>query len=609
MVEVFKVSTILARNVTSSGSGSNSVTVPDEHKVYGQIMQDYETAARPLLNQSEKMMVTVRISMKQIVDLNGHTQMLTTLLYIEQMWKDDFLVWNESPMSHVRSLRVPASRVWTPDTFVFNNADTENSGFLAGQHVLVRNTGLVVMPVSVKLKTSCRVDISFFPFDKQICDIQIGSWIYQFTRMEYRFHVGNWTVRTARKKSVSNDVQERVPPAYNPLNYVCRTANTDNDALDLSSYWDSSDWIFIAVSLHHVYRPTTGLHVWRPKRGTWSKSMVSNGTGQVDLVFRLYVRRQSFFYIWNIVIPCLLLTLLSSVVFWTPVKSGEKITLGLSVFLAFSMFMVLIAEEVPPSAERIPLIGIYMTTVMTLTAASVVGCVIVINVDDRGTKLRRAPTWLQRLLRTRAAVWLLVVRGAEQETCKQITVEPVTRIRSKLRCKTIIDAKRSLLQLQTMLAQCKGTLELISTHLRSESTYTTISDAPAMKPQTIGTKDVSQFQHLARKNLRCIRAKPEQLAGDEPHHHQSTARSPLVPINTSSVIITAHDKDPDRLKWNQQKCYRKLVQFEWDQVARLFDIFFFIIFIIATCACYLIIFLWPVLSATDKAWSSIKCDE
>ncbi|KAF6769914.1 hypothetical protein AHF37_11881 [Paragonimus kellicotti] len=273
------------------------------------------------------------------------------------MWKDDFLVWNESPMAHVRSLRVPASRVWTPDTFVFNNADTENSGFLAGQHVLVRNTGLVIMPVSVKLKTSCRVDISLFPFDKQICDIQIGSWIYQFTRMEYRFHDGNWTIRAARKKSMSSDFQERVPPAYNLLNYACRTANTENDALDLSSYWDSSDWIFIAVSLHRVYRPTNGLHVWRAKRGTWPNNMISNGTGQTDLVFRLYVRRQSFFYIWNIVIPCLLLTLLSSVVFWTPVKSGEKITLGLSVFLAFSMFMVLIAEEVPPSAERIPLIG------------------------------------------------------------------------------------------------------------------------------------------------------------------------------------------------------------------------------------------------------------
>ena len=37
--------------------------------------------------------------------------------------------------------------------------------------------------------------------------------------------------------------------------------------------------------------------------------------------------------------------------------SGEKISLGLSVFLAFSMFMLLIAEEVPATSESVPLIG------------------------------------------------------------------------------------------------------------------------------------------------------------------------------------------------------------------------------------------------------------
>ncbi|KAA3678816.1 uncharacterized protein DEA37_0010402 [Paragonimus westermani] len=187
-------------------------------------------------------------------------------------------------------------------------------------------------------------------------------------------------------------------------------------------------------------------------------------------------------------------------------------------------------------------------------------------------------------------------------------VEPVTRMRSKLRSKTIMDEKRLLLQLQTMITQCKGTLELISNRLRSESTCATISDAPAIKPRTIDNKYASPFHHTARKNLRGIRAKPE-LAGDEPHHHRSAAGSPLVPINTSSVVISVRGKDPDRLRWSQQKCYRRLVQFEWDQAARLFDMFFFVIFIIATCACYLLIFLWPVLSVIDEALSSVKCDE
>ena len=39
-----------------------------------------------------------------------------------------------------------------------------------------------------------------------------------------------------------------------------------------------------------------------------------------------------------------------------------QVTLGLSVFLAFSMFMLLIAEEVPATSEAVPLIGKSITT-------------------------------------------------------------------------------------------------------------------------------------------------------------------------------------------------------------------------------------------------------
>lgn len=58
--------------------------------------------------------------------------------------------------------------------------------------------------------------------------------------------------------------------------------------------------------------------------------------------------------------PCVMLSTLTLLTFWLPPTSGEKITLGLSVFLAFSMFMLLIAEEVPATSEAVPLIGIFM---------------------------------------------------------------------------------------------------------------------------------------------------------------------------------------------------------------------------------------------------------
>lgn len=46
--------------------------------------------------------------------------------------------------------------------------------------------------------------------------------------------------------------------------------------------------------------------------------------------------------------------------------------------------------------------GIYMTSVMTLTALSVVVCVIVINLDSRGEKLLPVPSWLRRVVNLNA---------------------------------------------------------------------------------------------------------------------------------------------------------------------------------------------------------------
>nr|CAH8842482.1 unnamed protein product [Trichobilharzia regenti] len=159
--------------------------------------------------------------------------------------------------------------------------------------------------------------------------------------------------------------------------------------------------MLLHASLAYTYRSTDSLTVWKPTTTTatptpptiFDSEQISNKietlkhTKQTDLVLKLYLQRRSFFYIWNIVVPCILLTMLTLVTFWTPVVSGEKVTLD--------------SERVPPTAKSIPLIGVYMTSVMTLTVGSVVACVIVINLDSRGEKLTRAPKFLRRLMQTR----------------------------------------------------------------------------------------------------------------------------------------------------------------------------------------------------------------
>ena len=76
-----------------------------------------------------------------------------------------------------------------------------------------------------------------------------------------------------------------------------------------------------------------------------------------DVIFYLHLRRRTTYYTFNIIVPCVILSILTLGSFFLPPVCGEKVTLGLTVLLAFSVFMLLIAESMPTTSEFVPLIG------------------------------------------------------------------------------------------------------------------------------------------------------------------------------------------------------------------------------------------------------------
>ncbi|KAF5399440.1 Neurotransmitter-gated ion-channel transmembrane region [Paragonimus heterotremus] len=116
------------------------------------------------------------------------------------------------------------------------------------------------------------------------------------------------------------------------------------------------------------------------------------------LRFTIYMRRRNLYYLFNIILPCLWLTVLSLISFWLPPDSGEKITLGITVLLAFSVFMLLIAEKMPATSEFVPLIGIYLTVTMAMTSLSIILTVGVLHIHHRNANHAPVPEWLRIFL-------------------------------------------------------------------------------------------------------------------------------------------------------------------------------------------------------------------
>ena len=80
--------------------------------------------------------------------------------------------------------------------------------------------------------------------------------------------------------------------------------------------------------------------------------------------FTLTLQRRPQYYMLNIIIPTIVLAALSALNFAVPVDSGEKLSLGISILLAFSVFMLILQDNTPQADT--PVLGEYIRVQWTV---------------------------------------------------------------------------------------------------------------------------------------------------------------------------------------------------------------------------------------------------
>ena len=94
-----------------------------------------------------------------------------------QEWYDQRLVWNASEFNGLTTLRLPCSKIWLPDIVLYNSADDYTQGYYQSK-AMVESNGHVFWPPPAKFRSSCKIDVTFFPFD--------GNFFYYFS-MNFSF--------------------------------------------------------------------------------------------------------------------------------------------------------------------------------------------------------------------------------------------------------------------------------------------------------------------------------------------------------------------------------------------------------------------------------------
>ncbi|XP_013911907.1 PREDICTED: neuronal acetylcholine receptor subunit alpha-7-like, partial [Thamnophis sirtalis] len=213
-------------------------------------------------------------------------------------WYDHYLRWNESENPGVKTLRFSADQVWKPDILLYNSANEEFDSTLH-THVLVNSSGYCQWLPPGILKSTCRIDVRWFPFDTQKCNLKFGSWTHD-----------GWLLDLRMLES------------------------------DTSGYVSNGEWELVGVpgSENRVYYDCCR-------------------EPYLDVTFVVIMRRRTLYYALNMLVPCLLLSAVTFLVFLLPADSGEKISLGITVLLSLTVFMLLVAEVMPATSDSVPLIG------------------------------------------------------------------------------------------------------------------------------------------------------------------------------------------------------------------------------------------------------------
>ncbi|XP_013773976.1 acetylcholine receptor subunit alpha-like [Limulus polyphemus] len=341
---------------------------PDAKRLYDDLISPYNKLVRPVLNVSEALNVRIKLKLSQLIEVNLKEQIMTTNVWVEQYWEDYKLKWDPREYGGVDMLHVPSDHIWRPDIVLYNNADGNFEVTLTTK-AQVNFKGLIEWKPPAIYKSSCIIDVEYFPFDKQTCVMKFGSWTYDGFKVDLR-----------HKEEIQG-------------------TNRVEIGIDLSEFYLSVEWDVLEVPA-----------VRNEKYYTCCEEPY------IDITFNISMRRKTLFYTVNLIIPCMGISFLTVLVFYLPSDSGEKVTLSISILLALTVFFLLLAEIIPPTSLTVPLLGKYLLFTMILVTLSICVTVVVLNVHFRTRSTHRMKPWVKHVFMQMLPRLLLIRRPSDNST-------------------------------------------------------------------------------------------------------------------------------------------------------------------------------------------------
>uniref|UniRef100_A0A673JXA1 5-hydroxytryptamine receptor 3B-like n=1 Tax=Sinocyclocheilus rhinocerous TaxID=307959 RepID=A0A673JXA1_9TELE len=280
------------------------------------LLRKYNCGVRPVQNWTKPTTIYIDLIIKSVLDVDGQTQKVTTSIWYRQIWNDEFLVWDPEEFDGITEISLSSDAIWVPDVIISEFVDVGKSPVIP--YVYVNCSGTVKNYKPIQVVSACHLEMYAFPFDKQNCTLTFRSWL----------HSGKLLTRTQR--------------------VLC------------TQFMNDGEWELLSVPSHY-----------------WTLNLEDRDYAQIQ--FNVLIRRRPLLYVVSLLIPSIFFMVVDVTSFYLPPNSGTRITFKTSILLGFTVIRVNLMDEIPATAIKTPLIGVFFAVCMALLVLSLAMSIFVVK--------------------------------------------------------------------------------------------------------------------------------------------------------------------------------------------------------------------------------------
>lgn len=281
------------------------------------LFDGYNKKIRPAENQHDATEVYVSFNLLAINKLDEVAETMKTTGFLVIEWKDEFLQWDPADYGGIDLYHFPQEDVWKPDVALKNSAEKYKSLGLTSLNVQVDNYGAVFWNPFEVFESTCSIDITYFPFDTQICKLNFVAWSYS-------------------AKEVAMEGGSR--------------------SIGLGQFSPNSEWDLIDTVVS-----------------------VEKELGEASIIYTLKIKRKPRYIIFSIILPIVMLAALDLFVFVLPCNSG-KVSYAMTVFLSHVVFLTIISSSLPRNSETVSIFSVYIIILTVQSTLIIMMAVIVTRI-------------------------------------------------------------------------------------------------------------------------------------------------------------------------------------------------------------------------------------